>query len=569
MSRRAYKLDSIAIDFINFEYFCEMVDEINFANCSLALNSVKLDDQQIEALSALNLIECNPHVQELVIDEDHIFTVGGRMIPYLAKRCREVKKVRITSASAESVRLVMASFPNLSRINVYWCSSIEYDSLPDLGEKTSYPSIESFHCIDDSGLHDDMSRTLIKACPNLTSFDCSGPSICYLVADVLASCRKVTDLALKIDNEDESDERELAPMLSAIAEHGLQLKELSINLSDVNINIDDAMIRNAMVRIIQRLRKLRFTVQGYMLYESDSDDALDASLCSLFDSTGVDLQSLEIDTSNDNSDQIAMLLQGCRNADRLILDGTAKISEVLMKISHNCNQLVELELHFAGSINDAAMRALLQSCRQLRSLKLRNALEIEAYEALALHGGSLTQLILCPQQLASNVGRFATGSSLYNPSFKQQRKQVMAKLICEGSVLNVNSLAKFLSSFGVIEQLYIELRAALLPANIQVDMYDEIPHYHARYVSVRTSHIFKRMDGLDAVFLAMMGACRSIRNLRLEPIFPNRCFVDSSTLIKYGMMCKVNKIPLGSLTCPNHQDLSQIQELLPELRLSA
>jgi hypothetical protein len=101
---------------------------------------------------------------------------------------------------------------------------------------------------------------------------------------------------------------------------------------------------------------------------------------------------LTFSTYDEDSDRIAIILQGCRNADRLDLHGFADISLVLTSISDSCRQLVGLTLAYDGQVT----RQLLQSCPLLKTLSLSvvHLLDTQVYEQLVLLGGKLTELVL-------------------------------------------------------------------------------------------------------------------------------------------------------------------------------
>jgi hypothetical protein len=563
-------LDHISIDLSSFYDVDQIIDEINFASYTLSMSSTEKTELRMAALSILRLVECNPHVKKLVIygiEDD--YTIDERMIAYLSQHCREVKDVKICTASAESVRLVMASFPSLQKINWRLDVQIEEDSsvIPVSGEITCYPNIESFEFYDSMLIRDlEMATALNEACPNLTHLKSGGPQFYRVVRAALTSCRKLTNLSLYLEDDDSiSDQAALISMMSAIAQLGLQLKDLSIQLGDVEIDISDTLTRTSMITTIQRLQKL--DIEAILLVR---DNDAETTISSLFSSPGVDLRSLDINTCEENADQIAVILRGCGNAHTLILQGEANLSDVMMKISLSCHQLVDLKVDFYGEVTGEAMRALLQSCRQMKSLSLLlwKPFQFQAYEALALHGGNITSLVIRSITIASStVGAFIVSSPLYDPGFKQQRKHPMMKFICEAPALDVKSLAKFLSCFGVIGNLAIKLSSSQLPVDFKIGMYDEIPIYHARTLSVSSTSCSK--DRVDAVFLAMMTACRSLRTLRVESDYTGRCAVDAATLLACAFVCKLKMNLLESLACPKNVDqqcISKLKELLPELK---
>jgi hypothetical protein len=258
------------------------------------------------------------------------------------------------SASVEAVRLVMASFPSLTKID--WRCSGENDFVPisTAGVISSYPNIKSFELYDngDHGLDVELISVLMKACPSLTELKFNGS--CQVVKEVITSCRSLTSLS--VDNFSEEGDEAVVPLLSAMASHGSQLKELSLHIAVTMIDIRDVSTRYALSTVIKRLRSLDIGMQRFL---SDANDP-DTALCSLFCSPGVDLRSLTISTDNEDANLIARMLLGCRSADTLRLRGEANIVKVMMKIADNCRHLVKLSLTYRGSVSDKAMKALLQ-----------------------------------------------------------------------------------------------------------------------------------------------------------------------------------------------------------------
>jgi hypothetical protein len=427
---------------------------------------------------------------------------------------------------------MMASFPKLSKIKWEWSIIVDFVNMPALGVITSYPTIISFEFYDWELGHDaEVATSLITACPNLTYLKCDGPTLCQVVKEVITSCSKVTTLLLTLDINRDLPQGEVMLLLQAIAAHGLQLKDLTIQLSDLVIDINNASIRAAMINIIKRLQNFDIDV-GFVTGNADGEPDTSTSICSLFSSPGVDLQTLSISTSNENADQIAMMLRGCRHVDALSLKGEANISEVMMKISGICQLLLCLHLNYnTGQVNRQVMLALLKSCHRLKSLSL--CLELQAYEALALQGGNLINLNLQTSQPASTaaIGAFHPSSPIYDIGFKQQMKYPMASLSFRAPALELKSFAKFMSCFGMIGKLSIELYPFQLPADFRIDMYDDIPIYHARSVSV-VSAIGKKNE-VDNVFLAMMNSCRSLRHLHVAStlqmdFISGKIFVDAA-----------------------------------------
>jgi hypothetical protein len=160
---------------------------------------------------------------------------------------------------------------------------------------------------------------------------------------------------------------------------------------------------------------------------------------------------------------------------------------------------------------------------------------------------------------------FSPSSPLYEVGFNQIRTRPMASLSCNAPDLNVKSLAKFFTCFGVIAYLSIELSPSQIPSDFRIDMYDEIPVYHARQVHIGSQYDVN--DRVDSVFLAMMSACRSLRHLSIMCSLGSECFIEVTSLMTFVLMCKSKDIPLESILYLDHENLLQLRELMPELRI--
>jgi hypothetical protein len=397
--------------------------------------------------------------------------------------------------------------------------------------------------------------------------DCYGWIYNDDMPEVLISCSKLTSLTLNDRLEYDNDENhDIAPILSAVAEYGLQLQELSLTISNSDIDIcSPSKTRYDMITIPKRLRSFKLTADNVITDITDPE----SSICSMFSSPGVDLRILRINIGKENTDMIAKMLQGCYNMEELDLSGLVDMSPVMMKISVSCRQLVELTLGYQGSVDGAAMKALLISCSQLQSLTLFGSLVLEAYENLAFYGGNIHELQLSDSPDSSiepGSLSFSSNSPLYDPSFKQQRKRHMEYFHCELCDLDVNSSAKLLSCFGLIEELSIRLDSSQLPVDaVQVQEPNE-PLYCARQLFIIPSPGIS----IDSTFLAFMSSCKSLRGLTIQPsrlFFQRKYPVDASTLIKFACEHSERSLPLVSLSYPEQLDLSPLKELLPKLKL--
>jgi hypothetical protein len=399
--------------------------------------------------------------------------------------------------------------------------------------------------------------------------DCKGRLANHHLHEILVSCGKLVSLKLvdtiyydytEDGNAPEAPRGMVVTLLSAIAEYGLQLKELSLCFTNAKVDIEcDSRTRSDLVTTIARLRHIDLKI-GHTGEDSYCVDD-ESSICTLFSSPIVDIRSLNIRTYYEDPDKIAMMLQGCQNAEKLNLGGYAFISPVIMTVAASCHQLVHLALDYDGSIEGTAMKMLLQSCRQLNSLIVYASLDLQSYEFLGLYGGNLNKIYLCQSLMADDaymrggyLQSFPTNSPLHDPCFKQQRKRPMVTLHCDLCYLDVKSLAAFLSCFGVIDHLFIRLSSSGLG---KTDT--SIPAYHAHHVTIAPyPDAFKRFD---SEFIAIMTSCRSLRDLTVEPLKNYygkiQCFVDVSTLFFFAFEYRKIDNTLVSLSYPSEMYLHE------------
>jgi hypothetical protein len=191
-------------------------------------------------------------------------------------------------------------------------------------------------------------------------------------------------------------------------------------------------------------------------------------IVSMFDyepSSDIDLNYLKIGTHDEDADRIAKILRGCRNACKLELFGQADISQVMMKVAGNCHQLETLSLMYKGGrVDGQAMKSLLICCPKLQSFTYEASLGMQAYESLALYGGSLIYLTLLsfgdrdlnrPPSASTNLSSnfdILSNSPIFDPEFKQPRSQRMKSFIISKphyrNIMTRISFKAFLACFG-------------------------------------------------------------------------------------------------------------------------
>jgi hypothetical protein len=361
LSDRRYKLGAVRVDLTPLiGHLLDAIEVMSFRNFSFAKND-KSREQLMSTLRGLHLLECNPWVKKLaLVDSAKEISSdrSNRLFHYLSKRCPEVREIILRSASEETIRLAMDSFPKLETIECNSSTGTLDNSY--IKKLRSYPKIETLllHASSDEG-HAALVP-LIKSCPNLKALDCRGSWVCHGLPEILVSCNKLTRLIMSgtdIIND------HIASILPAIAEYGLQLQEFSMVCNAVVDVRRYSIARYDLIRIARRVRCFELWLKNCI-----SDDDPRSTICSMFRSPGVNLQSVGIDSGRESADMIAMMLQSCRNTTELNIHGHVDISPVMMKISASCHQLVDLELHYDGLADGTAMKAFLQACHQLISL---------------------------------------------------------------------------------------------------------------------------------------------------------------------------------------------------------
>jgi hypothetical protein len=129
LSHRRYKLDAIKVFFTHLEYYFGSVDEISCEKCWPIMDQ-RRDYTHVNSLSSLYLVEGNPHLKKLIIDEDESdYTFNCRMFQYLSQHCPEVNELIIYTTSAETIRVAMNSFPNLVSVECHALNDIDFTSL--------------------------------------------------------------------------------------------------------------------------------------------------------------------------------------------------------------------------------------------------------------------------------------------------------------------------------------------------------------------------------------------------------------------------------------------------------
>jgi hypothetical protein len=379
----------------------------------LSLATVRMTNDDAIVLGSLCLVQYSPHMKSMhITDGDSNYEVKCLMLRHLSQCCPEVEEMGIRSVCAATIFQAIGSFPKIAKIK---CESFgQNPRMSSLDDTVSFPQVETFQWYS-VGEHE-TAVPLIKACSNLRSLSCEGFSMHICLPEVLVSCDKLT--SLKLIGECGTVDSDISWVISAIADFGLQLEELFLILSDATIDISNySMARDDMIIVIKRLKSFKLNIEECFIEDHDDPES---SLCSIFISPEVDLRTLRLNTDDESADMIAMMVQGCRRIEKLELSGTADMRSVLMNISASCHQLVDLVLDYQGIVTGPAMKALSQSCPQLKSLNFQAALDAEAYENLALYGGNIIELNLGRRydRTTRTARSFAASSPLNEPSFK-------------------------------------------------------------------------------------------------------------------------------------------------------
>jgi hypothetical protein len=551
----------------------------SYSNCCSTM--IECGSTDLSALGLLHLIEISRRIRLLCIYEtgnEPSPCDWSRIFAYLAIHTQDLSQVIFDgSTNIETVLEAMNRFPNLTSIN--WRQD-EYDNLTgaliELMKLSTFPNIKSFDIISDSSIDPQVTSAVILACPNLTTLTChagnSSPWVKDGLKDVLRNCSKLCHLDISCSTLLANDIGPIFPF-TAIAEHCSMLTSLKLAhwSSSYKLDLRVEAIAIALRAIIRRLNIL-------ILYLDF--DCLPSNISGLFEpSADIDLHKLTIKTYNEDADMIAKILKGCRNANELHFSGEASISPVLMKISDSCHQLVTLALYkYKGVVDGPAIRGLLQSNPQLESLTLDSTLDLLAYESLALYGDSLMDLCLCSSDSTikadSNgniVQSFLSNSAVFDANSKQTRQKTMKTFRYEmSSFLSIESLAAFLSCFGMIKSLEIDLSYSLAPTYItgisNTDLCN-FPIFHVENLILTIDDQAEEgeegfSDSYDRMFLELMAACRSLKTLFLKTNV-----LQASSLIILAYMCHHRQEPLSMINCPKSLNLQELQHLMPSIRL--
>jgi hypothetical protein len=528
------------------------------------------------SLVLIRLIEISHRIKKISLNEEKEENNRDprawlRIIMYLAEHTRQLKQVYFGYLSAECVIEGLKVFPYLTIVQ--WSQFPGDVWTKDLAELTKIPifsNIESFDLMEASpSLQPKVTAAVVKACPNLTYLDVVGIWIATGFVDIPQFCQSLIDVSLLFEGG--FPERMLNQIISNIAEYDSNIESLKIENFGHDENSHHLDLRNHAVRAA--LKSITHRV-NYLQLDVDIDSTPGDISFAFESSTGIDLECLIIRTNNEDADMVAQILKGCRNANKIELQGQADISQVMMKISDLCNQLTDLSLtDYEGIIDGPAMRSLLQCSPMLERLYLDSyPLELKAYESLALYGGSLIQLWLyLPRSTSSTYPpSFSRDSLVFDSNFKQNRKRAMTSFITiQPLFLSVKSLAGLLSCFGKIESLSVSLPHSYTPLSIDDDELRDIPIFHAEELEFGSTEPIGEFDGLtdhsyryDHMFLAFMGSCRSVKKLVLQTYL-----VQASSVVMFANMCHRRQQRLVSVSCRQGYQLQELKNLLPYIKL--
>jgi hypothetical protein len=428
LSKRGYRFSFFYIEQADFVELLACPGNWSYASCNLLMN------QRVEtkppALDLLHLIEISHRIKSICLFQDEEETnpqTWLRILAYLAEHVHDLQEINFYGISAETVIEALKLFPMLTSVDWNQChggGAWERD-MSELMTIPVFPSIKSFVLSSSAvNLEPQVTSAIIRACSNLTCLNSRGVWVIDGLSDVLKSCRYLTALRIQTAlafNLDGGYDR----ILPIVAEHGSRLNRVEFKDHGI-LNLRLNASKAAMNSIIHQVNHLDLGLS----YEYEK-----GNISALFEpSSDIHLQYLKIDTHDEDADMIAQILKACHNISTLELRGKIAISPMIKKIPHNCHQLESLELDYEGSVDGLAMRDLLLSCPKLESLDLHSPLDVEAYESLALYGGSLYSFLLEHRRNSSqpavpiNLLSFSSNLLVFDPNFKQKRKQVMKRI---------------------------------------------------------------------------------------------------------------------------------------------
>jgi len=164
----------------NISSLARVKDEISYENFMLSLRLKYDHGYVVNTINVLRLIECNPHIKQLEIDEmddlDEYTTdmqLLHRIFRYLGQRCYHVMDVRLAHASAEQIRLALVSFPNLTKLSFSEMHDLHLMQ-PIEEETASYPNMQAFHFNTNTLRDFEVIARLLKSFSNLTELHARG-----------------------------------------------------------------------------------------------------------------------------------------------------------------------------------------------------------------------------------------------------------------------------------------------------------------------------------------------------------------------------------------------------------
>jgi hypothetical protein len=531
----------------------------------------EFDLENIPVIILLDLVSISHRLKKICLREGNEELNADSWIRfpcYLSQHTQDVQEIECLYLSSRCLVVAMTLFPNLT--SVVWIQhrdDVWEEDLSDPNSIPTCPNIKSFNLSSaPSNLPPQVIAAIISACTSLTSLECPVDWLADGLDASDLSCPQLSHLSLNFFGDSPSGIYESILPWIADDNHAPTLRYLKLRhfACDQSLDLRIHALNTAMRKIIRQAKQLDLGI-GIDAGRGDISSLFDPSSAS---ASAIDLEQLNLETSDDDVDMIAKILKACRNAHELQLTGSADISQVMIKIADNCHQLVTLELQYEGMVDGSAMKSLLQLCPKLESLTIYAAYDVLAYESLALYGGNLTHLklvISSQSSVSTTPPAFPSISPIFNAtcSFKQHRKQPINAIIRMSSepiyeYLGIESLAAFLSCFGIIKQLDISLVSLLGNADLH-----DIPTFHAHELHVH----FPKIEGTvsekvdmsrryDDKFLSFMNSCRSIKKLSItwetetETSLTHNMPIHAASVITFASNCQHRNQPLSSISYP-------------------
>jgi hypothetical protein len=500
----------------------------------------------------------------------HLDLLNGyrSIVRCLFEHCQQISSLLLNGFFVDDTLMILSSCPSLTQLIIF-----DYALGEDNSSSVSLPSKPLLHCanivslsldqISSDVIHPDI-LDIILACRNLKSLRSQGRWIYPAAQEIFTHCTKLEDMDISLPDFNSLEHpSKFGDLIETMARDAVNIKKLAVDVNGYDRDIlQNPSVYTSFAKIVNRLRHF-----SYQTWSLDEADHACTNIYSLFgDQTNKHLESLHISTDRNDAEMISIMLQRCPNLRKLTCEGYADMS-LVMKLTASCHELLDLTLSYVGQLDGAAMKCLLNSCPMLEILDLSAVYRMDAYESLALHGNNLVELCLFSRQpIVRQPRSFADESSLFDQTKIPTRRKLMKAIEIGTNDLDAKSLALFLSFFGRIRQLKLNIISTMMDETSDLHNFG-IPSFTAEYISCSFPSFGDETAPCDRAFFSIMGACRDMTILELVR---SEKQVNGGTLAMFVykyIVVEGRKLRALKYSGSSRIDLSALRMLLPQLKL--